>query len=137
MLTLFALLSLALAAEPCPGLAEGDPVPAGVVVGGRLACDGLLLATEDARAALVAEQEALVQVAQLEGRLSQVQAQLDAEQEHRRLAELRAAVAEARLDLAPTPPARPLPAWVPVVGGAALGLSACWLAPGAPQWSSP
>lgn len=141
---MIALLAIAaaLAADPCPGLhgptdaSAGSPVPDGVVVAGRLACDGLLLSTEDARAPLVHAQELELELVAVRQELVAARAALELEREARRDAELQARVAESRLDLAQPAPARRLPAWLPVAGGVGLGLAACWVAPGAPQWAS-
>jgi hypothetical protein len=134
-------LATALAfANPCPVLAQGEPIPAGVVESGRLACDGVLLATADLaslRAELLrtqaAEQRALAeverqraQVALLEGEVQAVSAERDGE----RIARIAAQAAVE--SISSTRP--PVPTWVAVAGGAGLGLGACWLAPGAPQW---
>lgn len=128
------LLGAALAAAPCPHLAQGDQVPAGVVVAGRLACDGVVAPT--AAVAARAQELALVQAdleharaaqARLEGEVAALTAERDAEHVARVAAEAALAAHQA----APRP--RPLPQAVQVGGGVLLGLGACWLAPGAHQ----
>ena len=137
------VIAHALAAEPCPVVAEGEPVPAGVVVAGRLACDGVLASTSDlasvraelelVRAQVAEGQAELLRtqaaLARAEGETQAAQAERDGEHIARVAAEAAIqALAEQR---------QPVPAWVAVAGGTALGLGACWLAPGAPQWGGP
>jgi len=134
------LLFTALAAEPCPVVAQGAPLPPGTVESGRLACDGVLVSTSDLASlradllqAQAAEQRALAElererakVAILEGEVEAVSAERDGEHIAR-------VAAQAALEsLTRTRP--PVPGWVAVASGAGLGLGACWLAPGAPQW---
>lgn len=135
------LLATALAAEPCPHLAEGDQVPVGVVVAGRLACDGLVAPTQavlarQAEAELLRAvlEETRAELARTQAQLARAEGEAEAALAERDGEHLARVSAEAALQ-ALADQRQPVPGWVAVAGGTALGLGACWLAPGAPAWS--
>ena len=125
LLTTFA----ALAAEPCPTLATGDAILAGVIVDGHLSCDGVLTSTSNINARHADLLTAQAATEKADAALATAQAEAEAaaterDGEHIALVACQAALTEATRG-------KRVPGWVPYALGVGTGVGACWLSPGA------